>query len=122
MFPPNTKARRYPLIVSIHGGPHGNHPAIFNPLEAQIHAAAGYVAVAQPRGSVVREAFVHACIGDWGGDYRDIMAGVDVLVAKGIVDPNQLYVEGYSYGGMAAWIVTQTNRFRAAVRAPVTIS
>src|SRR4030095_3371829 len=55
--------------------------------------------------------------GDWGGgDYRDIMAGVDALIAKGLVDPAQLYVEGYSYGGyMAAWIVTPTNRVCAAV-------
>jgi dipeptidyl aminopeptidase/acylaminoacyl peptidase len=126
LFPPDyQKRRRYPLIVSIHGGPHGNHPAIFNPLEAQIYAAAGYVVLLpNPRGSVsYGEAFAHACIGDWGGgDYRDIMAGVDALIAKGIVDPDQLYVEGYSYGGyMAAWIVTQTSRFRAAVSgAPVT--
>jgi dipeptidyl aminopeptidase/acylaminoacyl peptidase len=130
LYPPNYARRkgrrkRHPLIVSIHGGPHGSHPAIFNPLEAQIYAAAGYVVLLpNPRGSVsYGEAFAQGCVGDWGGgDYRDIMAGVDHLIERGAVDPKRLYVEGYSYGGyMAAWIVTQTDRFRAAVSgAPVT--
>jgi dipeptidyl aminopeptidase/acylaminoacyl peptidase len=55
--------------------------------------------------------------GDWGGgDFKDVMAGVDFLVARGIADPNRLGIGGWSYGGyMAAWAVTQTNRFKAAV-------
>ena len=126
LYPPGfRKGRTYPLIVSIHGGPHGSHPAIFNPLEAQTYAAAGYVVLLpNPRGSVsYGESFAGACIGDWGGgDYRDIMAGVDELIRRKVADPDRLYVEGYSYGGyMAAWIVTQIDRFRAAVSgAPVT--
>ena len=55
-------------------------------------------------------------INDWGGpDYKDIMAGVDHLIARGIADPDRLGVMGASYGGfMTNWIVTQTSRFKAA--------
>jgi dipeptidyl aminopeptidase/acylaminoacyl peptidase len=55
-------------------------------------------------------------INDWGGsDYRDIMAGVDHLIARGVADPDRLGVMGASYGGyMTNWMVTQTSRFRAA--------
>jgi len=54
---------------------------------------------------------------DWGGgDYRDIMAGVDAMVARGIADGDKLAVSGWSYGGyMTSWVVTQTNRFKAAM-------
>jgi dipeptidyl aminopeptidase/acylaminoacyl peptidase len=55
--------------------------------------------------------------GDWGGaDFKDVMAGVDDLIARGIADPNRLGIAGWSYGGyMSAWAVTQTTRFKAAV-------
>jgi dipeptidyl aminopeptidase/acylaminoacyl peptidase len=61
-------------------------------------------------------AFRYANYRDWGGaDYRDIMSGVDALVAKGVADPERLGVMGWSYGGyMTSWIVTQTRRFKAA--------
>src|SRR5438552_180146 len=54
---------------------------------------------------------------DWGGaDFRDVMAGVDYLVAQKIADPARLGIGGWSYGGyMAEWAITQTNRFKAAV-------
>ena len=60
--------------------------------------------------------FRYANYRDWGGgDYRDIMSGVDALVAKGIADPDRLGVMGWSYGGyMTSWIITQTKRFKAA--------
>jgi dipeptidyl aminopeptidase/acylaminoacyl peptidase len=56
-------------------------------------------------------------IPDWGGgDYRDIMAGVDAVMARGIADPDKLAVMGWSYGGyMTCWIVSQTGRFKAAM-------
>ena len=60
---------------------------------------------------------------DWGGgDFRDVMAGVDDAIEKGIADPDRLAIGGWSYGGyMAAWAVTQTDRFVAAVAgAPMT--
>jgi dipeptidyl aminopeptidase/acylaminoacyl peptidase len=59
---------------------------------------------------------------DWGGgDFKDVMAGVDWAVAGGLADPERLGIGGWSYGGyMAAWAVTQTTRFKAAVSgAPV---
>ncbi len=66
--------------------------------------------------------FVEMNRADWGGgDFKDVMAGADWLVARGIADPNRLGIGGWSYGGyMAAWAVTQTTRFKAAVSgAPV---
>ena len=119
------KGKRYPLAINIHGGPHAMHPAVFNPLVFQIMAGAGYVVMLpNPRGShSYGQSFQQACVNDWGGgDYKDIMACVDHLVEKEIVDPKQLFVEGYSYGGiMTSWIIGQNNRFRAAVvGAPVT--
>ncbi len=68
------------------------------------------------------ERFVEMNRADWGGgDFKDVMAGVDWLIARGIADPNRLGIGGWSYGGyMAAWAVTQTTRFKAAVSgAPV---
>jgi dipeptidyl aminopeptidase/acylaminoacyl peptidase len=54
---------------------------------------------------------------DWGGgDFKDLMAGVDFLIARGIADPDRLGIAGWSYGGyMASWAITQTNRFKAAI-------
>jgi dipeptidyl aminopeptidase/acylaminoacyl peptidase len=61
-------------------------------------------------------AFRYANYGDWGGgDYQDIMSGVDAMIDRGIVDPDRLGVMGWSYGGyMTSWVITQTDRFRAA--------
>ncbi len=61
--------------------------------------------------------FIEMNRGDWGGgDYRDVMAGVDDLIAKGIADPDKLAIGGWSYGGfMSEWAITQTTRFKAAV-------
>ena len=90
----------------------------------QLLAARGY-AVLYPnvRGSTgYGQQFVEMNRADWGGgDFKDVMAGVDWLVARGIADPDRLGIGGWSYGGyMAAWAVTQTTRFKAAVSgAPV---
>jgi dipeptidyl aminopeptidase/acylaminoacyl peptidase len=70
-----------------------------------------------PRGSSgYGKAFRFANYNDWGqGDYEDIMAGVDVLIARGIVDPARMGIVGWSYGGyMTSWAITQTARFKAA--------
>jgi dipeptidyl aminopeptidase/acylaminoacyl peptidase len=113
----------WPLVVLVHGGPTGRWADAFEPW-GQLLAARGY-AVLYPnvRGSTgYGQAFVEMNRGDWGGgDFKDVIAGVDAMVAQGIADPNRLGIGGWSYGGyMAAWAVTQTARFRAAVSgAPV---
>jgi dipeptidyl aminopeptidase/acylaminoacyl peptidase len=110
---------RVPLILSIHGGPHGMSGYGFN-ARAQAHAERGYATLLlNPRGSSgYGQKFADGCLNDWGGgDYRDLMSGVDVAVGRyPRIDSNRLVVTGSSYGGyMTNWIVTQTGRFRAAV-------
>jgi dipeptidyl aminopeptidase/acylaminoacyl peptidase len=110
-----------PTIVCVHGGPTWNWGAYFSDSEpnAVLLASAGYACLLpNPRGSAGRgHAFAQAVIGDGGGiDYRDIMAGVDHVIAEGIADPNRLGIAGLSYGGyIAGWAVGQTDRFAAAV-------
>ena len=112
-----------PQVVLVHGGPTGRWTDSFEPW-GQLLAARGY-AVLYPnvRGSTgYGHRFVEMNRADWGGgDFKDVMAGVDWAIAQGIADPNRLAIGGWSYGGyMAAWAVTQTNRFKAAVSgAPV---
>ena len=116
-----TPGKRYPLITQIHGGPSGVMTRSFQcsyGRDGQILAGLGY-AVFQPnfRGSSgYGEAFLRGDVRDWGkGDYNDIMTGVDYLIEQGIADPEKLGVSGWSYGGyMTSWIVTQTDRFKAA--------
>jgi len=107
-----------PLILSIHGGPHGSYSSAFN-FEHQLLAANGYaVVLTNPRGSTgYGEKFLWATWGGWGKlDYQDVMAGVDYVLDHYPVDRKRLGVTGYSYGGfMTNWIITQTTRFRAAV-------
>ena len=71
-----------------------------------------------PRGSTgYGEEFLKANKADWGGgDFKDEMAAVDAVIARGGIDPDRLGIGGWSYGGyMAEWAITQTNRFKAAV-------
>ncbi len=113
------KGKRYPLILQIHGGPHAAYGHTFFH-EMQFLAALGYgVLFTNPRGSVgYGQRFVSATHHDWGGnDYRDCMAAVDWALANvPWVDAKRLGVTGGSYGGyMTNWIVTQTDRFKAAI-------
>ena len=107
-----------PLVLYVHGGPAGEFSSRFDPW-AQLFVAQGYaVVMANPRGSTgYGEDFLKANRADWGGgDFRDVMAAVDVLVGSGEADPNRLAIAGWSYGGyMAEWAITQTNRFKAAI-------
>ena len=113
---------RVPLLLVIHGGPTGVFVRLFTgtagtyPIAA--FAARGYAVLrANPRGSSgYGKAFRYANRGDWGGgDYRDLMSGVDRVIAMGVADPDRLGVMGWSYGGfMTSWVVTQTKRFKAA--------
>jgi dipeptidyl aminopeptidase/acylaminoacyl peptidase len=109
---------KVPTIILIHGGPTGNWGDYFEPW-GQLLAARGY-AVLYPniRGSSSYGwKFLTANRGDWGGaDFKDVMAGADEIIKRGIADPNRLGIGGWSYGGyMSGWAITQTNRFKAAV-------
>jgi dipeptidyl aminopeptidase/acylaminoacyl peptidase len=111
---------RYPLLVVAHGGPTGAHTDGFKLADGgQVWAGAGWaVLYPNPRGSTnYGERFMRANIGDWGGgDYRDIMTGVDAVIDRGVADPSKLAVMGWSYGGyLTCWIVSQTSRFKAAM-------
>jgi dipeptidyl aminopeptidase/acylaminoacyl peptidase len=108
--------RRYPLVVSIHGGPAAADVLGFSNT-AQVYAGAGY-AVLRPnyRGSTnYGEAHKTAIVGNYfQKGYEDIMTGVDHLIAQGIVDSTKMGVFGWSAGGhWSNWILTHTNRFRA---------
>jgi dipeptidyl aminopeptidase/acylaminoacyl peptidase len=113
--------RKYPLILSIHGGPHGMSGYAFNST-FQVYAARGYaVLYLNPRGSSgYGQEFSDGTLNEWGGgDYKDLMAGVDEALRKyPWIDQNRMGVTGGSYGGfMTNWIITQTPRFKAAVSA-----
>jgi len=118
-------AKKYPLILEIHGGPFAAYGPNYAS-ELQLYAAAGYMVLyANPRGSTsYGEEFGnlihHAYPGD---DYFDLMSGVDALIAEGHVDADNLFVTGGSGGGvLTAWIVGKTDRFRAAVVAKPVIN
>jgi dipeptidyl aminopeptidase/acylaminoacyl peptidase len=109
---------KLPLIALVHGGPTGRWSESIETW-GQLLVTHGY-AVFYPniRGSVgYGQKFVEANRGDWGGgDFKDVMAGVEDLVKRGIADPEKLGIGGWSYGGyMAEWAITQTNVFKAAV-------
>lgn len=111
-------ARRWPLVLYIHGGPHSAYGATFFH-EFQVLAAAGYVVlITNPRGSTsYGEEFANVIQYRYpGDDYRDLMAGVDLLLARGYIDPTRLVVGGGSGGGLlTAWTISQTGRFAAAL-------
>lgn len=110
--------RKYPLILEIHGGPHAQYGWVFFH-EFQLLSAQGYVVVyTNPRGSKgYGEAHAAAIKGAWGGpDYTDLMAVVDFILQRGYIDETRLGVMGGSYGGfMTNWVVSHTDRFRAAI-------
>jgi dipeptidyl aminopeptidase/acylaminoacyl peptidase len=120
IVPPGATAQnKVPLILNIHGGPHGMHGYQFS-APFQLMCARGYaILYLNPRGSSgYGQKFSDGCVNDWGGgDYKDLMAGVDHVLAKyPELDADRLGVMGGSYGGyMTDWIITQTNRFKAAV-------
>ena len=114
--------RRVPLLVVVHGGPTGVFTQSFIGSRGAYPIAAftsrGYAVLRpNPRGSSgYGQAFRYANYGDWGGgDYRDIMTGVDAMIERGVADGERLGVMGWSYGGyMTSWILSQTDRFKAA--------
>ncbi len=123
-------AKKYPLLVTVHGGPSGafalryqggcdEYGDMILPACTQVILNSGFL-ILEPnyRGSTgYGKSFRAANVGDFGGgDFQDVMTGIDYLVDKNIVDPNHLAIFGWSYGGyMTDWAITQTNRFKAAV-------
>ncbi|HVS32162.1 MAG TPA: S9 family peptidase [Thermoanaerobaculia bacterium] len=110
--------RRYPLILNIHGGPHAAYGYTFFH-EIQWMAAKGYVVLyPNPRGSTTYgQEFGNIIQYRYpGDDHKDLMAGVDELIRRGLIDEKKLGVTGGSGGGLLTnWAVTQTDRFAAAV-------
>jgi dipeptidyl aminopeptidase/acylaminoacyl peptidase len=116
--------RKYPLIMEIHGGPHGMYNVGFSP-SYQSFAANGFVVLySNPRGSTgYGSAFGNAIEKNYPGpDYDDLIAALDAVVAKGYVDTERMYVGGCSGGGvLSSYVISRTDRFAAAaVRCPVT--
>jgi len=111
-------SRKYPFILQIHGGPHAAYGHTFMH-EFQWMAAQGYVVLfTNPRGSSnYGQEFGNIIQFKYpGDDYKDLMAGVDALLKRGYVDEARMGVTGGSGGGLLTnWVVTQTNRFKAAV-------
>ncbi len=109
--------RKYPLMLAIHGGPHSMYDGGFN-FAFQEHAANGYVVLyTNPRGSTgYGTGFANAINHDYpGADFPDLMRGVDMMVERGYVDEDNLFVYGCSGGGiLTTYIVGNTDRFRAA--------
>ncbi len=119
MKPPGFEAsRKYPLVLQIHGGPHAAYGNTFTH-EFQWMAAQGYVVLfTNPRGSSnYGQDFGNIIQFKYpGDDYKDLMAGVDALLKRGYIDEARMGVTGGSGGGLLTnWVVTQTNRFKAAV-------
>jgi dipeptidyl aminopeptidase/acylaminoacyl peptidase len=120
LYPANfDPSRRYPMVVSVHGGPSSaNFPVWPSRWNAVLPSQGYFVLLPNPRGSYGSgEAFTQANVNDFGyGDLRDIEAGVEAALKTAPIDPNRVGIIGWSYGGyMTMWAVTQSTRFRAAV-------
>jgi len=111
--------KKYPLVVTVHGGPSAACASSWEARAMGPLSAMGYFALCpNPRGSYGQgEAFTQGNVKDFGGgDYRDIMAGIDALSKQYPIDPKRIGIRGHSYGGyMTMWAETQTKRFAAAV-------
>jgi dipeptidyl aminopeptidase/acylaminoacyl peptidase len=117
LLPPNQEDGPAPLLLHIHGGPAGVFTNRFS-YRDHVWGGLGYAQLMpNVRGSSgYDDELLRGNMGDLGGgDYQDLMTGVDRLVEDGIADPAKLAVRGWSYGGiLGGWTITQTNRFKAA--------
>ena len=122
-YPVNYKSnRRYPLILTIHGGPTGVFTQSFTASSSrypiQAFAEEGYAILRpNPRGSSgYGKEFRFANYKDWGfGDYEDLMSGVDKVIQMGVAHEDSLCIMGWSYGGyMTSFVITKNSRFKAA--------
>ena len=113
---PGTK---YPLVITVHGGPSSGCTSHWDPLLSAPESLAGFFSLCpNPRGSYGQgEAFTRGNVKDFGyGDMRDILASIDALAKEYPIDTRRVGIGGHSYGGyMTMWAETQTNRFAAAV-------
>jgi dipeptidyl aminopeptidase/acylaminoacyl peptidase len=111
--------RTYPLVVNVHGGPSAACASHWDSKMMGAESAMGYFAFCpNPRGSYGQgEDFTRGNIKDFGGgDFLDIMTGVDAISKQYPIDPRRIGIRGHSYGGyMTMWAETQTQRFAAAV-------
>ncbi|MYA34793.1 MAG: S9 family peptidase [Gemmatimonadales bacterium] len=109
---------RFPMVLQMHGGPHGAYGNTFS-FDQQLLAAQGYMVLfTNPRASTgYGEDFRWGTWGGWGfNDYDDVMAGVDHALDRYEIDTARMGVTGYSYGGfLTNWVITQTDRFAAAI-------
>lgn len=115
-------SRRYPLVTSVHGGPEGAYVESFMATHSEfphVLAGEGYACFFPNfRGSSnYGQSFAEANVGDLGGgDFQDVISGIDYLVERDIADPNRLAIKGWSYGAyMSGWAIGHTERFKAAV-------
>lgn len=115
-------AKKYPLVISVHGGPSWGCLSQWSAGKMGDMTAGSllgwFVLCPNPRGSYGQgEAFTQGNVKDFGGgDYKDIMAGVDAMTQQFPIDPKRIGLRGHSYGGyMAMWAETQTTRFAAVV-------
>jgi dipeptidyl aminopeptidase/acylaminoacyl peptidase len=117
-LPAGSGNQKLPLLLFIHGGPVAQDEFGFD-LTRQILAARGYaVAAVNYRGSNGRGlAYTKAIYADWGNkEVKDLLAAADYLVAKGIADPENLGIGGWSYGGILTnYTIATDNRFKAAI-------
>tara|TARA_R110002094_G_scaffold100458_2_gene100694 strand:- start:518 stop:2572 length:2055 start_codon:yes stop_codon:yes gene_type:complete len=118
LYPPGfDPAQQYPLILEIHGGPFTAYGPAFS-AELQLMAAAGYVVIyTNPRGSTsYGYEFANLIHHDYpGNDYDDLIGAVDMMLDRGFINPDRLFVTGGSGGGvLTAWITGNTDRFAAA--------
>jgi dipeptidyl aminopeptidase/acylaminoacyl peptidase len=122
-YPANYESgKRSPLLLVVHGGPAGVFAQSFignrGAYPVAAFAARGYAVLrVNPRGSSgYGVKFRRGNLKDWGGgDYNDLMSGVDYLIKMGLADPERLGVMGWSYGGfMTSWIITHSKRFKVA--------
>lgn len=106
-----------PLVLNIHGGPAGSFTNSFR-ASNHVWTGQGYALLCpNVRGSSgYDDELLRGNMRDiGGGDYQDLMTGVDQLIERGLVDPERMGVRGWSYGGiLGGWTITQTDRFRAA--------
>jgi dipeptidyl aminopeptidase/acylaminoacyl peptidase len=114
-----TPTSRHPLIVNIHGGPHGQNGPAFN-FKNQVYAAHGYAVLnVNYRGSTgYGQKFTDAVFGDQdGNEAQDVLYGVNAAVHRYLwIDRERMGIEGVSYGGqLTDWLITQTNEFKAAI-------